>query len=43
MTRTLWRIQLPGRRPFAMVGEPCTHEEAVHAARLIWRNAKVIE
>lgn len=41
--RSAWKVKLPGYEPFTMAGEPCTRDEALQAARLIWLNAEVME
>lgn len=42
-TRTACKVKLPGFPPFVMVGEPCTRDEALQAARLIWPDAEIME
>lgn len=39
--RAHWRVCLPDCRPFVMVGEPCTHAEALAHAQGIWPDAEV--
>lgn len=41
--RCHWTVSVPGYRPFTMVGEPCTHAEALAHARGIWPTAEVLE
>lgn len=36
-----WKVVLPGRRPFTMIGAPITRAEALTAARNIWPNAEI--
>ena len=40
--KACWLVCLPGRKPFCMVGEPSTREEALASARLIWPQAEVM-
>lgn len=39
--KTHWQVTLPGCRPFTMVGEPCTHEDAQSVIHSIWQEAEV--
>lgn len=41
MTKACWLVILPGRPPFAMVGDVVGREEALAAARAIWPEAEV--
>lgn len=41
MRKACWMVRLPGRQPFAMVGEKCSQAEALAFARGIWPNAEV--
>lgn len=41
--RPAWRVKIPGFNPFVMAGEPCTRDEALQAARLIWPDAEIME
>ncbi len=41
--RTAWRVKVPGFPTFVMAGEPCTRDEALQAARLIWPDAEIME
>lgn len=43
VSRPCWLVQLPGREPFAMVGERCTRSEAEAAARVIWPDAVIVD
>lgn len=36
-----WTVLVEGYRPFTMISEPCTHSEALGAARNKWPNAEV--
>lgn len=40
-SKSMWLIHIPGRAPFAMVGERIDYAEALRCARLIWPDAKV--
>lgn len=40
--RSAWKVKIPGYEPFIMAGEPCTFDEALQAARLIWKNAEIV-
>lgn len=40
MSRSKWMVTARGKT-FAMCGEPCTHDEALKCARLIWPEAEV--
>lgn len=40
MTKSRWMVTARGKT-FAMCGEPCTHGQALEAARLIWPEAAV--
>lgn len=37
----VWLVLVPGRQPFPMVGEPCTHVEAIAWVQSIWPGAEV--
>lgn len=41
--RCHWSVSVPGYRPFTMIGEPCTHAEALAHARGIWPAADILE
>lgn len=41
MRKPCWLIQIPGYRPFSMVGETMNRAEALRCAQLIWPNAEV--
>lgn len=41
MTKACWLVILPGRAPFAMVGDVMARDEALAAARMIWPDAEV--
>lgn len=36
-----WRVRVAGYPPFTMITEPCSHTEAIEAARQRWPNAEV--
>ena len=40
-TKKYWTVLVSGYRPFQMVGEPMTKQEATQLARSIWPTAKV--
>lgn len=42
MKRNALAIKVPGFPAFTMAGEPCTREQALLAARLIWPAAEVV-
>lgn len=41
MTKKRWTVHVPGYLPLRMLGEACSYEEALYAARLIWPTATV--
>lgn len=41
--RCHWSVSVLGYRPFTMIGEPCTHAEALEHARGIWPAAQLLE
>lgn len=41
--RCHWIVSAPGHPPFTMIGEPCTHAEALASVQRIWPGANVLE